>query len=77
MSATSVKLDDTFLHKMRAAAKMNKRSIPKQIEYWTEIGEIVEANPDIPYEILRNALQGYKEAEAGRLTPYSYRKKRR
>ncbi len=33
MSATSVKLDDTFLSKMRVAAKMNIRSIPKQIEY--------------------------------------------
>lgn len=67
----------TPLGKMWIAAKNNKRSLLKLIEDWSEIGEIVAVNPETSYQILKNALQGYEETEAGRATPYSYHKKRR
>ena len=44
--ATSVRLDDDFVSDAQLYAKVSKRSTPKQIEHWAEIGRIVEDNPD-------------------------------
>ena len=68
--ATSVRLDDAFVSEAQVYAEVSKRSVPKQIEYWAEIGRIAEDNPDLPYEFIKNALTAMKEAEAGKLTPY-------
>lgn len=68
--AISVRLDDDFVGEAQVYAEVHKRSVPKQIEYWAEIGRIAEDNPDLPYEFIKDALIASKEANAGRLTPY-------
>ena len=68
--ATSVRLDDDFVNDAKIYADASKRSVPKQIEHWAEIGRIAEDNPDLPYEFIREALAAKVEMEAGKATPY-------
>ncbi len=68
--ATSVRLDDDFVGEAQIYAEIHKRSVPKQIEYWAEIGRVAEDNPDLPYEFIKNALMAMAEVKAGKVTPY-------
>lgn len=68
--ATSVRLDDDFVSDAQLYAKVSKRSTPKQIEHWAEIGRIVEDNPDLPYVFIQQAIVATAEAEMGKATKY-------
>ena len=45
---TAVKISDELIAQARIKSKIFKRSIAGQIEYWAQIGQIVEENPDLP-----------------------------
>lgn len=75
--ATSVRLDDEFVGTAQIYAEATKRSIPKQIEHWAEIGRIAEDNPDLPYDFIKNALLASAEVNSGKVTPYVKRSKSR
>ena len=68
--ATSVRLDDDFVGDAQVYAKASKRSVPKQIEHWAEIGRIVEDNPDLPYDFIKQAILATAEINAGKVTEY-------
>ncbi len=68
--ATSVRLDDNLVTEAKVYADVCKRSIPKQIEYWAEIGRIVEDNPDLSYEFIRQATIASAEVNTGKATKY-------
>ncbi len=68
--ATSVRHGDEFVEEAQIYAKANKRSIPKQIEHWAEIGRIVEDNPDLPYSFIKEAIIATAEVDAGKATKY-------
>ena len=53
-------------------AKALHRTLPKQIEHWAKIGEMVEDNPDLPYEFIKQAIIAKAEKEAGKLEPYIF-----
>jgi predicted transcriptional regulator len=72
--ATSVRLDDDFVEEAQVYAEAAKRSVPKQIEHWAEIGRIVEDNPDLSYQFIRDALLATAEINAGRTSKYVRRK---
>lgn len=46
------------------------RSLAGQIEHWAKIGKLVEENPDLSYELIKNILIAQREAEAGKLKPH-------
>lgn len=68
--ATSIRHDDEFVNNAQIYAKISKRSVPKQIEHWAEIGRIAEDNPDLSYEFIKQAITATAEIEAGRVTKY-------
>lgn len=68
--ATSVRLDDDFVSLAKAHAEAESRSLPKQIEYWAKIGQIMIDNPDLPYEFVREALLANEEVKQGLKAPY-------
>ncbi len=53
-------------------AKALNRTPPKQIEHWAKIGEIMEDNPDLPYEFVKQAIISQAEKEAGKLEDYDF-----
>jgi hypothetical protein len=50
--------------------------VPKQIEYWAKIGQIVEDNPDLPYSFIKETMLAQSEMENGRVQKYVRRTKR-
>ncbi|GAB1103329.1 MAG: hypothetical protein Sw2LagTSB_12190 [Shewanella algae] len=74
--ATSVRLDEHFVSDARVHAEAENRSLPKQIEYWAKIGQIMIDNPDLPYEFVRESLLATEEVKQGLTKPYVRRTKR-
>lgn len=73
--ATSVRLDDDFVTRARVHAEAESRSLPKQIEYWAKIGQIMIDNPDLSYEFVRESLLANEEVKQGLVKPYVRRTK--
>ena len=46
-------------------SSLEHRSVPKQIEYWSQIGTLVTDNPDLPFSVIRDILIADQEAPAG------------
>ena len=72
MSSASIRLDQELLERATIMAKALNRTTPKQIEHWAKIGEIMEDNPDLPYEFVRQAIIAKAEKEAGKLETYDF-----
>jgi hypothetical protein len=72
MATSSIRLDEELVEKATIMGKALNRTTPKQIEHWAKIGEIMEDNPDLPYEFVRQAIISQAEKEAGKLEPYSF-----
>jgi len=70
--ATTIKLSDDLLAEAKRYAEVYSRSTPKQIEYWSRIGKIVEENPDLPYSFIKDILIAQQEADDGQVTPYEF-----
>ncbi len=45
--------------------KPRSAAVPKQIEYWSQIGKIVTDNADLPFSVIRDILIADQEAPAG------------
>lgn len=63
--ATNVKLSDTLVDQAKRHGHVQHRSVPKQIEYWSQIGKIAEENPDLPFSMIREILIADLEAPVG------------
>ena len=48
MTTASIRLDQDLVDKAAIMAKALNRTTPKQIEHWAKVGEMMEANPDLP-----------------------------
>lgn len=72
MATNSIRLDQQLIEKATIIAKALDRTTPKQIEHWAKIGEMMEGNPDLPYEFVKQAIIAKAEREAGKLEPYDF-----
>lgn len=59
--ATNVKLSDELVADAKRRGRVEHRSLPKQIEYWSRIGKIAEENPDLPFTLIKEILQAREE----------------
>ena len=72
MATNSIRLDQNLIEKATIMAKALNRTTPKQIEHWAKIGEMMEDNPDLPYEFVRQAIIAQAERDAGKLETYNF-----
>jgi hypothetical protein len=72
MATASIRLDQDLVQKATIMAKAFSRTAPKQIEHWAKIGEIMEDNPDLPYEFVKQAIIAQAEKEVGKLESYNF-----
>ena len=72
MATASIRLDQKLVEKATIMAKAFSRTTPKQIEHWAKIGEIMEDNPDLPYEFVKQAIIAKAERDAGKLEEYDF-----
>ncbi len=63
--AVNIKLSERLVEKAKSHALANHRSIPKQIEYWSQLGRIAEENPDLPYSLIHDILLADQEEVIG------------
>ena len=61
----NVKLSETLVEQAKHYAVIEHRSVPKQIEYWSQIGKIAVENPDLPFAMIRDILIADQEAPVG------------
>ncbi|WP_255558215.1 ParD-like family protein [Zhongshania aquimaris] len=72
VATTSIRLDQDLIDKATIMARALNRTPPKQIEHWAKIGEMMEDNPDLPYEFVKQAIIAKAEKEAGKLESYDF-----
>jgi len=72
MATNSIRLDQGLVEKATIMAKAYNRPPPKQIEHWAKIGEIMEDNPGLPYEFVKQAIIAQAEKDAGKLEGYDF-----
>lgn len=72
MASASIRLDASLVEKATIMAKALNRTTPKQIEHWARIGEIMEDNPDLPYEFVKQVLVSQAEKDAKTFEPYVF-----
>lgn len=72
MATASIRLDEELVEKASIIGKALNRSTPKQIEHWAKIGEMMEDNPDLPYEFVKQAIIAKAEKDAGKLEVYNF-----
>jgi hypothetical protein len=59
--AINVKLSEALVEQAKNYGRVQHRSVPKQIEYWSQIGKIAEENPDLPFAMIRDILVAQQE----------------
>ena len=59
--AVNVKLSEALVEQARRYGHAQHRSVPKQIEYWSQIGRVAEDNPDLPFSMIRDIFLAQQE----------------
>lgn len=72
MATASIRLDDSLVGNAKIVGEAQSRSAAKQIEHWAKIGRIMEDNPDLPYQFVRDTMLAKAEKEAGELESYCF-----
>ncbi|CAM4104066.1 MULTISPECIES: TA system antitoxin ParD family protein [Vibrio] len=72
MATISVRIDQELIDKAAIMAKALNRTTSKQIEHWAKIGKMMEDNPDLPYELVKQAITAKAEKDTGKLEAYSF-----
>ena len=63
--SVNVKLSQSLVNQAKHYAAIQHRSVPKQIEYWSQLGKIAEENPDLPFSVIRDILVADQETTVG------------
>lgn len=67
-----IKLSEKLVNEAKRYAHLYNRSLPKQIEYWAQIGKIIEENPDLTYSFIKDILHSKSELQAGEIEEYNF-----
>ncbi|MDE2423434.1 MAG: hypothetical protein KGN31_04405 [Betaproteobacteria bacterium] len=63
--SVNVKLSENLVEQAKIFGNIEHRSVPKQIEYWSQIGKIAQENPDMPFSLMREILIADQEPIIG------------
>ena len=72
MASSSLRLESDLVERAKLVGTAQSRSAAKQIEHWAKIGRMMEENPDVSYEFVRQALIAKTENESRQLAPYTF-----
>ena len=63
--AVNVKLPEALVENAKRYGAIEHRSVPKQIEYCSQIGKIAADNLDLPFSVIRDILIADQEEPVG------------
>jgi len=69
---TAIKISKEIAEEAKLSAKVSRRSMAGQVEYWAFIGKIAEDNPDLSYLAIKDILLGRQQIKEGLGTPYIF-----
>jgi len=69
---TTIRLSDSIVHDAQIFGKLYNRSVPKQIEFWSRIGKIAEANPEMSYNEIHEILFALEEKNVGDVEEFKF-----
>ena len=70
--STSIKISSEIAQEARLTAKVTRRSMAGQVEYWAFIGKVAEENPDLSFLVIKDILLGREQLKEGLGTPYVF-----
>jgi len=70
--SVAVRISEPLAQKARSRSRALHRSLAGQIEYWAQMGEILEDNPDLSFNVVQDILIGREEAKNNELMPYVF-----
>jgi hypothetical protein len=70
--STPIRLPDSLVEKAKRQAELDKRSPAGQIEHWAEIGKMLEENPELTYQMVRDILISMHEAKHNETENYQF-----
>ena len=69
---TAIKISSEIANDARITAKVTRRSMAGQVEYWAYIGKIAEDNPDLSFSVIYDILLGREQLKGGLGTTYLF-----
>ena len=70
--STAIKISKEIADEAKLSAKVSRRSMAGQIEYWAFIGKIAEDNPDLSFLAIKDILFGRQQLKEGLGIPYIF-----
>jgi hypothetical protein len=70
--STAIKISKEIAEDARLTAKVTRRSMAGQVEYWAFIGKAAEDNPDLSFLVIKDILLGRQQLKEGLGTPYIF-----
>ncbi len=70
--STAIKISNEIANDARITAKVSRRSMAGQVEYWALMGKIAEENPDLSFSVIYDILLGRQQLKEGLGTPYLF-----
>jgi len=59
--SVNVNLSKSLVVQAKLAGASQRRSIAEQVEHWSRIGRVMEQNPDLPLDLIREILTADQE----------------
>jgi len=70
--STAIKISKEIAEEAKLSAKVSRRSMAGQVEYWAFIGKIAEDNPDLSFLVIKDILLGRQQLKEGLVAPYIF-----
>lgn len=70
--STAIKISEEIAEEARLTARVTRRSMAGQIEYWASIGKVAEDNPDLSFSVIKDILLGREQLKEKLGTPYIF-----
>jgi len=68
----AIKISKEIVEEARLTARVTRRSMAGQVEYWAFIGKIAEDNPDLSFSVIKDILLGREQLKEGLGIPYIF-----
>lgn len=66
----NIYIDNDLIAAARIHTHGSNQSISNQIKHWAKIGCLVDNNPGLPYDFIKNMLAALSEINVGNVNPY-------
>jgi hypothetical protein len=70
--ARAIRLSVSIFNDAQRYAKVENRSVPKQIEHWSRIGKIAQDNPDLNYAFIKQILLSLEDVDGKDISKYDF-----